>query len=158
VEDAVHGLARFGVHGHTRADDDRVRAEKPGPPAAHRGPDPIRLGLVTRCEYDAGADDDGASAQPGIVALLHRRVERVEVGMEDRRLAGHEHMFSYKDGSNTPCLQAGRALRSVSIERKERRRCRRFRNRALRRSTTTALRRTGTRTSTDTRSASSRFA
>jgi len=35
-----------------------------------------------------------AAAEPRVVPLLDRREERVEVGVEDRRLAVHEHMFA----------------------------------------------------------------
>ena len=37
----------------------------------------------------------GRPAQARIVSLLDRRVERVEVGVQDRRLPLHEHMFPY---------------------------------------------------------------
>ena len=39
LEDREHRLARLRVRGHPRADDDRVRAEPPRLPAAHRRPD-----------------------------------------------------------------------------------------------------------------------
>jgi hypothetical protein len=42
-----------------------------------------RLGLVARGQDDAAAHEDGAAEERRIVALLHGRVERVEVGMED---------------------------------------------------------------------------
>ena len=64
--------------------------------AAHRGADAEGLGLVAGGEHDAAADDHGPAAQPRVVALLDRRVEGVEVGVEDRRHSpGHEHMFAY---------------------------------------------------------------
>ena len=43
----------------------------------------------------------GLPAQPRVVALLDRRVERVEVGVQDRRGAGHEHMFAYRSDMST---------------------------------------------------------
>ena len=45
------------------------------------------------CEHYAGADDHGPAAQSWVVALLHRRIEGVEVGVEDGRRR-HEHMFA----------------------------------------------------------------
>jgi hypothetical protein len=54
-------------------------------PAAHRRPHPICLRLVARGKHDAAADDDRTASEPGIVALLDRREERVEIGVEDRR-------------------------------------------------------------------------
>ena len=53
--------------------------------AAHRGAHAERLRLVAGGEHDAAADDHRPAAQPRVVALLDRRVERVEVGVEDRR-------------------------------------------------------------------------
>ena len=93
VEHAVHGLARLRVGGEPRPDDDRLRAEPLRLRAAHRRVDAVRLRLVARREHDAAADDHRAPPQARIVPLLDRREERVEIGVEDRRLAGHEHMF-----------------------------------------------------------------
>ena len=55
--------------------------------AAHRGADAERLRLVAGGEHDPAADDHRPAAQARVVALLDRRVERVEVGVQDRRLA-----------------------------------------------------------------------
>ena len=93
LEHLEHRLARLDVGREPRLDDDRVRAEAARLPAAHRGADPERLGLVARREHDAAAHDHGAAAQAGIVALLDRREERIEVGVENRRLR-HERMFA----------------------------------------------------------------
>ena len=94
LEHLEHRLARLRVRGHPRRDHDRVRAQPPGTPAAHRRADAERLGLVARGEHDPAADDHRPAAQARIVPLLDRREERVEVGMEDRRLDVHEHMFA----------------------------------------------------------------
>jgi hypothetical protein len=96
-EHREHGLARRGVRRHPRLDDDGPRAHAAGQPAAHRGADAVRLGLVAGREHDARADDDRPASQPGVVTLFDRRVERVQVGVQDRRLGGghgHEHMFA----------------------------------------------------------------
>jgi hypothetical protein len=93
LEHPVHRLARLGVCRHARLDDDRLRAQAPRLRSAHRRSDAVGLRLVARREHDAGAHDHGPAAQARVVALLDRRVERVEVGVEDRRLARHEHMF-----------------------------------------------------------------
>ncbi len=55
----------------------------------------MRLRLVAGCEHDTPADDDGPAAQTRIVSLLDRREERVEVGVQNRRFARHEHMFAW---------------------------------------------------------------
>ena len=64
-----------------------LRAQPARLPAAHRRAHAARPRLVARREHDAAADDHRPAAQPRIVALLDRRVERVEVGVQDRRLA-----------------------------------------------------------------------
>ena len=93
LEHPEHGLAGLGVRGHPRWDHDRPRAEPAGLRAAHRRPDAEGLGLVAGGEHDPPADEHRPAPQAGIVALLDGGVERVEVGVQDRRLAGHEHMF-----------------------------------------------------------------
>ena len=94
LEDAKERLARLGVGGHPRRDDDRIGTEAPRLPPAHRGADAVRLGLVARRQHDPRSDDHRPAAQGGVVALLDRGVERVHVGMEDRGLVRHEHMFA----------------------------------------------------------------
>ena len=93
VEDAVRRLARRGVRLHPRRHDDRVRAEAPRPTERHRRLHAEGLGLVTRREDDAGADDHRQPAQARVVALLDRRVERVQICVEDRRL--HTNVCSH---------------------------------------------------------------
>jgi hypothetical protein len=75
-------------------DDDRLRAESPRERAAHCRAHAACLRLVARREHDAGADDHRPPAQARVVALLHRRVERVDVGVQDRRLVHCERMFA----------------------------------------------------------------
>ena len=95
LEHPEHRLARLGVGRHPRRDDDRTRAQPPGVRTPHRRADTEGLGLVARGEHDSSADDHGPAAQTRIVPLLDGRVERVHVGVEDRRRAtGHEHMFA----------------------------------------------------------------
>ena len=55
------------------------------PPIAVRTPQALRL--VAGREHDPAADDHRPAAQARVVSLLDRRVERVEVGVQDRRLA-----------------------------------------------------------------------
>ena len=66
-------------------DDDRVGAQPPRLPPAHRRPDAERLRLVARREHDAAADEHRPPAERAVVPLLDRGEERVEVGVEDRR-------------------------------------------------------------------------
>ena len=97
LEELEHGLARLRVRGHPRRDDDRMRAEPPRLPAAHRRldrrtPSPRSSPRGRRRRRRARAFREAS-----VVALLDRREERVEVGVEDRRAAGiYEHMFAYR--------------------------------------------------------------
>jgi len=54
----------------------------------------LRLGLVAGREHDPCTDDHRQSAQARIIPLLDRREEGVDVGVQDRRLLLHEHMFA----------------------------------------------------------------
>ena len=47
----------------------------------------MRLGLVAGRQHHAAADDHRPAAQPRVVALLDGGVERVEVGVQDRRVS-----------------------------------------------------------------------
>ena len=110
LEDLEHGLARLGVSGEPWRHDDSVRTQTERLPAAHRCADPARLGLVARGEHDATADEHRPAAEPGVIALLDRRVERIKVGVDDRGRGGHEHMFDQAaDGTENTQLQADRS-------------------------------------------------
>ena len=87
LEHLEHRLARLGVRRHPRRHDHRPGAQPAGLRAAHRGPDAAGLRLVAGREHDAAPDDHRATAEAGIVSLLDRGVERVEVGVQDRGLA-----------------------------------------------------------------------
>jgi len=93
-EHLEHRLAGLAVGREPGRDDDRVGAEAARPPSAHRRAHPTGPRLIARREHHAAAHDDGAPAQPRVVALLDRRVERVEVSMHDGGGFGHEHMFA----------------------------------------------------------------
>ena len=95
LEHPVDRPARLGVCRHPRPHDDRLRAQAAGIRAAHRGAHAVRLGLVAGREHDSRPDDDRPPAQARVVSLLDRRVERVEIGVQDRRLGQHERMFAH---------------------------------------------------------------
>ena len=84
LEHAEHRLAGLGIGGEAGRDDDRLRAQPASLSSAHRGPHAVGLRLVTGCEHDPSAHDHGPPAQAWIVSLLHRREERIDVGMQDR--------------------------------------------------------------------------
>ena len=95
VEHLEHRLAGGGVGGQVRFDEDGVGAQPPGDRPAHRGAHAVRPRLVAGAHHHAHADDHRAAAQLGMVALLHRGEEGIEVGVEDRRVGcGHEHTFA----------------------------------------------------------------
>ena len=98
LEERVEGPARLRVRGHSRADDDRVRAEPSGLASAHRRPDAVRLCLVAGGEHDAAADDHRT-----IRAGRGRRAAR-----QTRRTSRHRHAGSSLRSSWTRCLQIER--------------------------------------------------
>ena len=109
VEHREHRPAGGGVGVHPGRHDDRVGAQRPRLTAAHGAPHAAGPGLVARGHDDPAADDHRLAPQRGVVALLDRREERVEVGVEDGGVStcgrvGHEHMFASR-----PAAQAGRA-------------------------------------------------
>ena len=83
VEDAEDGPARLDVRVESWPHDYRIGAERPRLAPTHRGLHTARLRLVARGEDDPAADDHGPAAEPGVVTLLDRRVERIEVGVQD---------------------------------------------------------------------------
>jgi hypothetical protein len=116
VEDAEHRLARLGVGGHAGRHHDRLRAKPARLPAAHGGADAECLGLVARREDDSRADDHRPPAQAGVVPLLNRRVERVDVGVEDRSDGRHEHMFA-PESTAAPRPATARCIRRKLVGR-----------------------------------------
>ena len=74
----------------------------PGLAATHGGAHAVGLGFVARRQHDAAADDHRPAAQRGVVTLLDRRVERVEISVQDggfRPPRRHEHMFASRSDS-----------------------------------------------------------
>ena len=102
VEHLEHRLARRGVRVEAGAHDGRVRAQAQGRPVAHRRADPAGLRLVTRREHDTHAHDHRPAAQAGVVPLLDRGEECIEIGVENR----HEHMFAHRT-RRYGCMQIG---------------------------------------------------
>jgi hypothetical protein len=108
AKDRKDSLAGPGVRRHPRRDDDGMWAQVQGLPAAHRGTHAIRLGLVAGGEDYATPDDDGAAAQLGVIALLDRCIEGIQVGVHDGG-TGHERMFA----------PAGDRLRGLTVDRRD---------------------------------------
>ena len=95
-DDVEHGAAGLDVRLPPRGHDQRVGAQPARPRPARSRPDAVRAGLVAGGHHDPRAHDHGPPPQARIVALLHRREERVEVRVQDGRLAWHEHMFAHR--------------------------------------------------------------
>ena len=88
LEHREHGPARLGVRRHPGLDHHGVGAQQAGLATAHGAAHAVRPGLVAGGHDHPAPDDDRAAAQAGVVALLDRREEGVEVGVQDRGLAG----------------------------------------------------------------------
>ena len=95
LEHLEHGSARVGVRAHPGIDDDRVRTQLSRLAAVHRRAHAVGLRLVAGRQDDARSDEHRPPTQARVVPLLHRRIEGVEVGVEDGRRPGHEHMFAH---------------------------------------------------------------
>jgi hypothetical protein len=61
--------------------------------AAHRATYPLGLRLIAAGHDDATADDDRTAPQARVVALLDRREERVEIGVQHGTFG---HVFDYR--------------------------------------------------------------
>ena len=93
VEDRHRRVAEPRVLLEVAADEDELRAELAGPASRHAAAHAERLGLVGRCQHHAAADRDRLAAQGRIEQLLDRRVEGVEIGVED----GGKHEMNVHD-------------------------------------------------------------
>ena len=114
VEHLEHRLAGGGVGGQVRFDEDGVGAQAPGDRPAHRRAHAVRPRLVAGAHHHADADDHRAAAQLGVVALLHRGEEGIEVGVEDRCVGcGHEHTFAIAAPPVNPCPERQQARRRL---------------------------------------------
>jgi hypothetical protein len=90
AEDLEDRLAGRRVGGHPGRHHDRLWTERPGLPDPHRGADAEGFGLVAGGQHDTHAHEHRAIAQCGVVALLDRRVERIQIGVQDGRLIVHD--------------------------------------------------------------------
>jgi hypothetical protein len=84
------GLSHTRVN--PRVDDYRMRTRSASLHVAHRRGDADCLRLAARGEHDAHPDDDRTAAQRGVV-LVDRRVEGVDVRVQDRCLIRHEQII-----------------------------------------------------------------
>ena len=98
--DALHERREITEHGHdligdalvvgeVAVDEQQLGAELLGPPAGHAALHPEPLRLVGRRQDHTAADGDRSAPQRRVEQLLDRGVERVEIGMQDRRRGEH---------------------------------------------------------------------
>jgi hypothetical protein len=123
-EDRHHGIAEPLVLPVVTPHEDELGAQPGRPPAGHPALHPVRLGLVGGREHHSPArpapDGDRPSAQRGIEQLLDRRVERVEVGVQDRGTGpGHdgilvEHAFDTPEPVDEQDRSSGSCQRSLA--------------------------------------------
>ncbi len=106
LEHLEHGFARVGVRAHPGIDDDRVRTQLSRLAAVHRRAHAVGLRFVAGRQDHTRSDEHRPPTQARVVPLLHRRVEGVEVGVEDGGAPGHEHMFAHR-GAMAAVPQAG---------------------------------------------------
>jgi hypothetical protein len=86
VEDADRGVAEARIVLVVAGNEDELRAKLLRLPAGHAAAHAEGLGLVRCREYHAAADRDRLAAQMRIEELLHRGIEGIEIGMQDRRV------------------------------------------------------------------------
>ena len=114
---AMTDLAGVAVDAVAPGEVRRVRRTRARLPRRHRRADPEDAGLVGRGGHHAppagAADDDGLAAQRRLVALLDGGEERVEVDVEDRRLAAHAPIMTRRPGR---IPSPGRSTRPLSTE------------------------------------------
>jgi len=70
-----------------------MRTQPAGLRTTHRRPYAKRLCLVAGRKNNARTHDDRTTEKSGVVSLFDRGVKSVEIGMEDRGLELHEHIF-----------------------------------------------------------------
>ncbi len=86
-------IAQALVFAEVAAGEDKLRTELTGFAARHAARDPARARFVGGCEHHAAADRDRPAAQDRLQQLLDRRIERVQVRMENRRIHGARFSF-----------------------------------------------------------------
>ena len=89
AEHCHHPIGEPLVLGEVPVDEHQVGAQSLGPPSGHAALHAESLRLVRRGQHHATADGDRSPAQRRIEQLLDRRVEGIEVGVQDRGTGGH---------------------------------------------------------------------
>jgi hypothetical protein len=93
LEDPKDGLAGIAVGGKPGRHDDRTRTQPARLRSSHRRAEAARFRLIARRQHHTATDNHRSAPEAGIVPLLNRRVEGVQVRMQSHGLVRHEHMF-----------------------------------------------------------------
>ena len=110
VKDGHDLVAELLVAVEVATDEGEVGAEFAGRPPGHAAAHAVLSGFVGGGEHDATPDRDGPAPQRRVQQLLHRGVERIEVGVQDRRRSSwrgphaeklDEHMFVVHEPENS---------------------------------------------------------
>ena len=83
TEDLEHVSAGGGVGLHAGGHEHGFGTQSAGFRPAHGGTHAVASGLIARRQHDSPSDDHGTAAEVGCIPLLDRRVEGIEVGVED---------------------------------------------------------------------------
>ena len=124
MEDGHDIVAEPLVTVEVASDEKEITAKLAGPPPWHPAADAVAPGFVRCCQHHAAAHCDGPVPQRRVQELLNRRVERIEVGVQDRRLPTGggstrgklvERMFVFQGWASRPrvsprSLDCGRPL------------------------------------------------
>src|SRR3990172_3062468 len=99
THDVDHLIAQALILGEVAAHEPELGAQLPGPASRHTAPDPECFGFVRGGQYHTTSDGDRYALQRRIQELLDRRIEGVEIGVEDGGPGSHmqtivEHMFA----------------------------------------------------------------
>ena len=121
VEHADRRVAEPLIFLEVAADEQQLRTEFFRPAPRHAAADAESLGLIRRREHHPAADGDRLATQAGVEQLFHRRVERIEIGMQDRCCRSHRDTGVGKLDGNITGTMVG--LSSAGHRRKGREPC-----------------------------------
>jgi hypothetical protein len=85
VKDRHHVVAKLLIEAEMSADEKKITAKLAGSPPGHATADAVASGFIRCRQHHSAADGDGSVPQRRVQQLLNRRVEGIEVGMQDRR-------------------------------------------------------------------------
>ena len=88
MKDRHNIVAELLIAAEMATDEKEIAAQLARPPPWHAAADAVAPGFVRCRQYNAAAHGDGPVSECWVQQLLNRRIEGVEVGMQDRRPPG----------------------------------------------------------------------